>query len=187
MKPKITEHFIVYDIETTGLNPERDSITQISALRVVDGKPINDLFNVFVNIGVPVPPHITKLTGITDRLLQSQGIPLYEAMSKLRSYCGADTMVAHNGIPFDSKFLTQAGRKAGICIGNKQFDSLIWARKLLPNEPHSLNALVKRFGIRQRDSHRAQNDVLMLVDVIECLRMEQQRQSALLQTSLFIP
>ena len=65
---KLTGGFVVFDIETTGLNPTKDGITEIGAVKIEDGK-IVDTFSTFVDPGMPIPEHITKLTGITDAMV----------------------------------------------------------------------------------------------------------------------
>ncbi|MFR3791441.1 MAG: PolC-type DNA polymerase III [Blautia massiliensis (ex Durand et al. 2017)] len=165
------ESYVVYDIETSGLSPKRDVITQISALRVVDGRKDDTLFNVFVKSeGVYISDEVSRLTGITDEVLDQYGISINAAMDQFRAYIGTNRLIAHNGKRFDSKFLQQASEFTGISLCNEQEDSLQIAKEVLPGlKSYSLGALVEYFDVYQREAHRAQNDVLMLADVVERL------------------
>lgn len=177
------ERYVVYDLETSGFSPTRDAITQISALRVVDGRKSDTLFNVFVKSNVHIPAEVSELTGITDEVLARYGVSINEAMSMFRSYVGADRLIAHNGKRFDSKFIKTAGQFTGVYICNEQEDSMELAKKVLPGlKKYSLQALVDYFNVYQRDAHRAQNDVIMLADVVEHLYALRRQQLESMQT-----
>ena len=60
---------MVVDLETTGASPTTDAITEIGALRMRGGEILGPM-ETFVNPGVPIPPMITVLTGITDAMLR---------------------------------------------------------------------------------------------------------------------
>lgn len=178
------DKYVVYDIETSGFNSKTDVITQISAIRVVDGKKSNNLFNVFIKSGVPIPVQVQELTGITNEVLDMFGVSLQQAMSAFRAYVGTDCLIAHNGKRFDSKFIEAAGESTGIYINNQQEDSMVLAKEVLPGlKSYSLASLVSYFDIQKRDAHRAQNDVLMLADVTEKLLEIKREQTG--QTVLF--
>lgn len=175
------DRYVVYDIETTGLHPSLDAITQISAIRVVDGVKENDIFNVFVLTDTPIPEEVTRLTGIDSAVLHRYGVSINEAMDKFRAYVGVDLLVAHNGKRFDSKFIEVAGDFTGVHIRNPQQDSMILAKSLIPGlRSYSLASLVDYFNVRKRNAHRAQNDVLMLVDVYEQLLNIQSEKSQMM-------
>lgn len=164
------DSYVIVDIETTGLSPQRDAITQIAAQRYIDGIAYGDFFNVYVNSGAEIPEKITELTGIDNMLLKRYGVPLTEAMSSFRQYIGDCRLIAHNGKRFNFLFLDEASIQSNISIWNEREDSLPLAKRLVPGlRSYSLASLVKYFGIRERKAHRAQNDVLMLADVVERL------------------
>ena len=61
--------YTIFDIETTGGNPERNGITEIFALRFHNGEVI-DTFYSMVNPKVRIPPIVRRMTGITDKMVR---------------------------------------------------------------------------------------------------------------------
>ena len=61
----MTDEIIALDLETTGLNPRTDSILEIGAVRIKNGR-VEDTYAAFINIGKKIPEFIVGLTGITD-------------------------------------------------------------------------------------------------------------------------
>ena len=99
---EIMDHYVVLDIETTGLNPEYDRIIEIGALRDRNNK-VFDEFSCFVNPDRKIPDSVIELTGITDDMLEGQ--PNIEQILKSCLYfLGDDVMMGHN-ILFDYSFL----------------------------------------------------------------------------------
>ena len=88
--------FIVFDLETTGLNPASEEITEIAAVRVVEGE-IRDSFQTYVNPHKPIPPEITELTGISDETV-ADAPDLDKAVPEFLAWAGEGQypLVAHN-------------------------------------------------------------------------------------------
>ena len=87
------DEYIVFDIETTGLNPQTCRITEIGAVRLRRGE-IVDTFSTFVNPGEPLSPQIIDLTGITDAMLKDAPTP-DEALRRFKEYVGDTPLAAH--------------------------------------------------------------------------------------------
>ncbi len=100
--------YIVFDIESTGGNPERNGITEISALKYYQGK-VQDTFYSLVNPRVPIPPIVQRMTGITNQTVRNA--PYIEKIySSFLDFIGNDILISHNTVG-DLIFLTYFARK----------------------------------------------------------------------------
>ncbi len=164
--------FAVFDIETTGLYPARDAITEIGAVIVKNGE-ITGEFQTFVNPGRRIPFEIVKLTGISDDMVS--GAPdIAEALRAFLAFVGERPLVAHNA-DFDTGFISLACRRLGIPFGHTYIDTLKLSRVLLPTlSRHKLNIVAKELGLPEFNHHRATDDAkttaLMLIRLFLMLR-----------------
>lgn len=104
-------NYVVYDFETTGLDPQTSEVIQLSALKITTGEP--QRFNAFVNIGKPLPEKIVELTGITNELLEKEGFTANSAWDKFNTFTAGSILVGHNIINFDRLFLEKAFTEYG--------------------------------------------------------------------------
>lgn len=151
----MNNRIIVVDIETTGLNPVEDRITEIGAISVVDGK-IESRFETLVNPEVPIPYRISQITGITDAMVKDYPtIPL--VIREFLNFAGDSVLLGHN-ILFDYSFLKKAAGDIGDDFERQGIDTLKMAKKRLPDIPsRSLEALCEHFFI-ENIHHRALAD-----------------------------
>ncbi len=156
------DSFVCLDIETTGLSPVYDDIIEVSALRVEDGRAV-DSFSEIINIHRPLPPFIASLTGITDAMIATGG-EADDVLARFLDFTGDSVVMGHN-VNFDINFLyDNCMARLGAVFGNDYVDTLKIARKLLPQLPHhKLDDLMRFYGIRPRDQHRALNDCELTV------------------------
>ena len=148
---------VAFDIETTGLKAERCEIIEIGAVRLEDGR-ITERFQTFVSDGEVVPPEITKLTGITTKMLE--GAPsTREALTAFQTFAGDSCLIAHNA-RFDVGFITTHGAKFGIAFHQPYADTLTLSRCLLRDkvENHKLDTLCAYFNVDMGSHHRADDD-----------------------------
>ncbi|MFI0474789.1 PolC-type DNA polymerase III [Paracoccus jiaweipingae] len=140
------ESFVVFDTETTGLDPENDRIVQIAGVRVEAGRLASAHFDMLVNPGRPIPPKSTAVHGVTDQMVQ--GAPdITHAMQAFRDFAGDAILVAHNA-PFDMGFLRACRDETACHFDNRILDTvllsaMVWGQ----SAPHSLDALLTRLGI----------------------------------------
>lgn len=160
----LDDTFVVFDIETTGLSKETESITEIGAVKVVDGKII-DRFSTFVNPERPIPAEITKLTGITNEMVADAPV-ITEILPKFLEFCQDAVLVAHNA-NFDTGFIRlNAERKCGIEVKNTVLDTLELSRALLPElKKHKLDIICEQMGVSLEGHHRAVNDAEATAEV----------------------
>ena len=154
---------IVFDLETTGLKPSSEEITEIAAV-LVRGGQIIDSFQTYVNPHKPIPPEITELTGISDETVA--GAPeLAQAVPRFLAFAGDRALVAHNA-GFDMSFLTAACERLGIEREFTSIDTLEMARILLPHlHKHKLNVLAKELAVGPFEHHRASEDATVLARI----------------------
>lgn len=159
--------FVVFDCETTGLNPTAgDEIVQIGAVRVVQGRVLTgEGFERLVNPGRPIPPASIKFHGVTDA--DVAGKPgIAEVLPEFRAYVADAVMVGHNAA-FDMKFLSLKERAAGVRFDNPVFDTML-ASSLLDGaeEDHSLDGLCDRYGVTIAGRHSALGDTVATAQVL---------------------
>jgi DNA polymerase III subunit epsilon len=163
--------FTVVDIETTGWAPDEAGITEIGAVRVRGGTVVAE-YGSLVNPGLPVPPAITELTGISDQMLASAP-PVGAVLPGLLTFAAGSVLTAHNA-PFDLRFLTAACAGLGLpWPGFEVLDTVRLARHLMAT-PHEvpdrkLATLAGFFGTPVRPSHRALDDARATAVVLERL------------------
>lgn len=144
--------FVAFDFETTGLDKSA-KIIEIGAVKVRDGYLVSR-YSSLVDPGIMIDPFITSITGIDNEMVA--GKPSIEALlPSFHEYCENLPMVAHNAC-FDCRFLTREAEAAGYYFDNELFDTLSFARRVLPKQPsYKLGALTALLGIPLNDAHRA--------------------------------
>jgi DNA polymerase III epsilon subunit family exonuclease len=157
--------FVFFDLETTGLSPRGDRIIEIAAVRVGAGGHELDSFEALVRIDRPIPPFITKLTGIADAMLRDKD-PIEVALPRFSDFIQDQVLVSYN-IPFDMGFLRAEASRIGTMIQNTSFCALQLARRRLPGlSDHKLSTVAAYLGVRCDQDHRALDDCRMGVDVL---------------------
>ena len=161
-------HFVVLDIETTGLSPQKGGrIIQISAVRVLNGR-IRDTFTTLVNPQLKIPAKITALTGISNEDVANQPT-IYHVLPNFYRFIGDAVVVAHN-VEFDwDRFLRPAFQKVGIHPNNATLCTMKLFKKLMPGRGHGgyrLDAMCELLHIPLEHHHRAIDDT---VSTAKCL------------------
>lgn len=162
--------FVVADLETTGFDPYKDRILEISALKVVDGTVI-DTFSQLVNPEAEIPAHISKLTGITNEMVSGSSA-IEVVMPDFLNFVGDKLIVGHN-VSFDVNFITEKSYDSiGKWFYNDYVDTLRIARTCeLPVGSHRLSALSEYFGIEQKEAHRALADCYTTLELYRRLKV----------------
>lgn len=148
--------YVAVDLETTGLDPKRDKIIEIGAVRVRDGKA-EDTFEALVNPYQSLEERIVELTGIRDEEL-SEAPGVETVLSQFLSFAGELPLLGHHVI-FDYSFLKRAAVNQGKSFERKGIDTLKLARSFMPEtEKKNLAAACQYYGIKQENHHRAMAD-----------------------------
>ena len=170
--------YVVFDLETTGTSCAFDEVVEISAIRVRNGKAVEE-FSTLVNPGRPIPRNASDVNGITDDMVS--GSPsFHEAFSEFLDFVKDEVLVGHNIHTFDMNFLYRdAERFWGKTLGNDYIDTYQIAKRYLPQLAHRrLTDLAEYYGIDADGAHRALSDCRMNQKVFEKLHDEMKQPSA---------
>lgn len=165
---------VVFDIETTGLDPELDEITEIGAVKIEHGE-ITEKFSSFVKPNIKIPKDVEALTGISDEMV-AFAPKIQDVIIDFYNWSKGCILSGHNVAGFDMKFIRKAGAKIGLKFDNQIIDTLIVAKQSnlrVPN--YKLGTLVKALGITLVDAHRAFNDAYATAQVLMELNREKNK------------
>ena len=161
--------FVVLDLETTGASPKDCSITEVGAVKYRGGECLGT-FETLVDPGVPLPPLITVLTGITEAMLiPAPGIE--EVLPPLLEFLGNAVIVGHN-IRFDISFLDAALVEHGYPrLAHRRVDTIGLARRLVRDEVPDLKlgTLAHHLRVSVAPCHRAFADAAATAEVLHAL------------------
>lgn len=163
------DSYIVLDLETTGLSCAVHEIIEIAAICIVHDAVEAEL-SMLVQCQTSLPENISKLTGITDEMLQQQGVPLYQALSQLISFAENRRIVCHNAA-FDFGFLHAACQRVGLSMfHNPCIDTLTLARrKVFDVVDYKLNTIASYFSLDTSNHHRALADCYLTYGIYKKL------------------
>ena len=157
--------FVVADLETTGLSADSAEILEFGALLVEPGGKVVREFAMLVKARQPVPPEITRLTGITQSEVEADGLPIEHAYSAFASFIGECPVFFHNA-PFDLGFIARASARVGVKFKNPVHDTLPLARATWPALlDHKLGTLARHVG-HDEPRHRALADAKAALAVL---------------------
>ena len=162
--------YVVFDIETTGLDTFEDRIIELGAIRVLDGEVIGT-FDRLINPGVNISDLITSINGISNEMVKDAGYPGVVLTEFNNFINGVEFLVGHNAYYFDYPFV-QSEFKRNFVKHNKLYvkDTMFIAKKKIPRfRSYSLKNLTEHFGIINQTAHRALSDVYATFELFEKL------------------
>jgi len=150
-------NFISFDIETTGLIPGVDQITEIAAVRFVNGEP-EGVYSTLVNPKRTIPEEVQRVTGITNEMVEGKPT-IDQLLESFAEFCSDSIIVAHNA-SFDFQFVVQDIQKfESVAPRGVVLDTLALSRKIIPGlMNYKLGTIVQHLKIQTDVFHRAQQD-----------------------------
>jgi len=175
------DRLVFFDTETTGLNYSRDEIIEFSAVvleRINGENVVTRAYDqlITLNPGNVVPPFIEKLTGITTENIREKGISKEQVCKDIgEMFSGNALLLAYNA-HFDLSFLYYLLLRNGdptVLKGKDKID-LLTVYKDRHSYPHKLCNAIEVYGLSGKvvNSHRAVDDVLATVAVMEAMETE---------------
>lgn len=159
--------YIAFDLETTGLDPTKNDIIEIGALKVRDGK-VQDRFMEFACPKERISSTIEELTGITNEMVSSSRCS-QDVVKDFLEFCEDDVLVGHNVI-FDYSFVKMTATVQGLSFEKSGIDTLKIARKVHKDLPSkSLESLCEYYNIENKSAHRAYCDALATAKLYQTL------------------
>lgn len=161
--------FCVLDLETTGGSPAACEITEVGAVKYRHGKLIGS-FQTLVDPGLPIPPSITVLTGIT-RAMVIDAPTIETVFPSFLEFLGDSVVVGHN-VRFDLSFLNAAAMRLGYeRLQNKSVDTAALARRMVRSEVRNLRlqTLAAHFRSPVAPIHRALEDAQATAHILHAL------------------
>ena len=156
--PFLPERFVVFDLETTGLDSANHEIIEIGAIRVNRDSNVHDTFQGLVRPTKRVPKKITQITGISQEMVDKDGEPLRKAMEEFSAFIGGLPLVAFNA-DFDMAFLQHAAKQYNLALDNPVSCALKMARRAWPGrKSYRLRDLAKDGGLSGEGAHRSLGD-----------------------------
>lgn len=164
------ETYLAVDVETTGLDPNKDRMIEIGAVRYVKGCQ-KESFSMFLDPERMLPEKIKELTKITDEMLLDAPKEK-EVLAKFLEFSDGFPLLGHN-LPFDYSFLKTAAVRSGVSLERKGMDTLALSRVFHKEFPtKSLSAMCHYYGIVNEHAHRALDDAIAAAKLYECLKQQ---------------
>jgi DNA polymerase III subunit alpha, Gram-positive type len=157
--------FVVFDLETTGLDCESDRIIEIGAQKIV-GTKVVDEFSSLISVTEQISSVVEKLTGISNSMLKGQ--PKIEpVLGKFIDFIKGSILVAHNAT-FDVSFLRAECSRLGLDMSWPALCTLKMARQYLSElESKSLDSIAEHYGFAFESRHRSIGDVKVTVSLLQ--------------------
>ena len=171
------DNIVVLDTETTGFSPRREEIIELAMLCVSRSGETQEYDN-FIRLspGRSIPPKIVELTGITDAMLEGEGVSKEEACADLAEMLSLERplVVAYNA-QFDLGFLyyfLNGFGKADVLKNVHMLDALTVYRDRRPF-PHKLCNAVEAYSLVSQNTHRAIDDTKATYELLCAMDAEE--------------
>ncbi len=152
--------FVVFDIETTGLDVQKERIVEIGAIKVIDGEVVDE-FEMFLKTDIPIPPQVSMINNIYNHMLEDAELPGVVLYRFYQFYKDCDFLVGHNAKRFDYPFLEFEFDRHFVKYDPIEVKDTVHLgrRKVKGLRSYSLSSLCRIFNINNENAHRALSDV----------------------------
>lgn len=162
--------FVVYDLETTGINPEYNKIIDIGAFKIVNGK-ITEKFASFINPEMPIPAEASSINHITDQMVVNSPT-IDQALPDFYKFCHGSIVLGYNNTGFDDLYIKKEAKRLRYNFDNPRDDVFVLAKKYIKGlKNYKLSTVCEAEGVQLIDAHRATNDALatakLFINIIE--------------------
>lgn len=154
--------YVVFDTETTGLDPATDEVVQLGAVRVVNGKVVSgEVMETLVNPGRAIPKSSTSVHGISTEMV-ADAPDFGDVCTMFHAFAADSVFVAHNAA-FDMAFLHKQSPKIGKRFDQPVMDTVLMSAAVFGGSAvHTLDAICDRLSIviPEDQRHTAMGDAV---------------------------
>ncbi len=157
--------YTVFDTETTGLDPSRDEIIAIGAVRIVNGRILqNESFEQLVNPGRNIPWSSVRVHGLRSSMLADQ--PLIGQVLPLFHRFAENTILVGHNAAFDMRMLKEKEAPTKVRFGNPVLDTMLLSNVIHPaQQSHDLEGIAERLGVSLIGRHTALGDAIGTAEI----------------------
>lgn len=160
--------FCIVDIESSGGPFGKEAMIEIAAFRY-DGDEIVDQLISLVHPHRKVQPYVSKMTGITDKMLLRA--PRFHEIAKRLIEISEDAVIVGHNVEFDYRMLRQEFARLGYAFERKTLDTIKLAKELIPDlKSYGLDTMCEELGLSRANKHRAESDARATLELFEILR-----------------
>lgn len=162
--------YVVFDLETTGIDLMNNGITEIGAVKIKNGE-IYEQFTSLIKPDYPITEEIVRLTGISEELVKNSP-KINAVLPDFMKFIEGATLVAHNTV-FDVKFIKRFASDEDFEIKNEVIDTIDLAREQVKSlKRFDLKTIADHFGVVFHH-HRALSDAYATAEIfIELMKMK---------------
>ena len=162
----VSKKYVVFDVETTGLDAEKCEIIEIGSVKIENGR-ITQKFQTLLKPSHEISEEITKLTGITNEMVEDSPLGI-DVVKDFYKFCEGCVLVGYN-VAFDHAFLQNLAKKVGFVFPNETLDAMAVAKQKLYLPKYKLINVVEALGLELNNAHRAYADALATAEVLQKL------------------
>ncbi len=164
----VNSEMVIFDIETTGLINEFDELIEFGAIKLKN-QCIIEKINFFIKPSKPISDAISQKTHISNEILQKEGVPIKEALNRIKTFFANCILIAHNGINFDYRFINKKLEQNKMALLTNTIIDTMQVSRLINEEmtQHNLGAIARKYKFTYNEliAHRADFDTEILLKI----------------------